>query len=239
MPTIEQMQDLHDNMDSYRIGLDEPFAYRCRMCGRCCLGREDILLTPRDLFRAAKHLGMAPDAFVNRYCECYLGEDSRMPIVRLLPVGEELACPLLSPDGRCTVHESKPVICALFPLGRVYSQDQETGKRTLSYVMVGHACGKDAQTTPRQLLEAFGIPLDDEFHLLWGETVVRLSELMRRMSQMPLADSSVGFDDLGKALLGLLYLSYDTGKDFLPQFQKASRVANDFAASISSELDFA
>jgi len=231
------VQDMSENMDKYRIGLDESFAFRCRMCGRCCLDREDILLTPRDIFRAAKHLGLTPDGFVRRYCESYLGQDSRLPLIRLKPTGRQRACPLLSAQGRCIVHESKPVVCALYPLGRVYSQNMDTGEQVLSYVTAGHNCGTDARTTPRQVLETFGIPLDDEFQLLWGQTAVRLSDMMRRMSGMPQLASSARFDVLYGGLLGLLYLAYDTGEEFLPQFRKAADMADSFASGMLADPD--
>lgn len=45
------------------VELEDRFEFHCTQCGKCCTNREDILLTPRDLFRAAKELNMAVKDF--------------------------------------------------------------------------------------------------------------------------------------------------------------------------------
>lgn len=44
-----RLKEIVDNFDSLKIGADEPFRFHCTMCGKCCINREDILLTPRDI----------------------------------------------------------------------------------------------------------------------------------------------------------------------------------------------
>lgn len=60
---------------------------------------------------------MRPGDFFHAYCEYYIGSNSRMPIVRLKPRGSVQRCPLLK-DRKCSVHKAKPVVCAMFPIGR-------------------------------------------------------------------------------------------------------------------------
>lgn len=50
-----RLKEIVDNFDSLKIGLDEPFRFHCTMCGKCCINREDILLTPRDMYSMVKH----------------------------------------------------------------------------------------------------------------------------------------------------------------------------------------
>ena len=90
-----RLKHIVDHYDTFKIGLDEPFPFHCVQCGKCCVHREDILLNPQDLFRMAKHLGQTPKDVVIHYCEVYTGPDSRMPLVRLLPEGEDHHCPFL------------------------------------------------------------------------------------------------------------------------------------------------
>ena len=80
-----RLKTIAENLDSWKLGLDDSFQFHCTACGKCCIDREDILLTPRDLYNASKVLNMAPTEFVETYCECYIGQDSRIPIVRLKP----------------------------------------------------------------------------------------------------------------------------------------------------------
>ena len=83
-----KLKYIAENLDSLKIGLDETFKFNCTMCGKCCIDREDILLKPKDLFIAFKELSMKPHDFIQKYCECYVGDSSRLPIVRLKPVGQ-------------------------------------------------------------------------------------------------------------------------------------------------------
>ena len=55
-----RLKSIVDNFDSMKIGLDDSFQFHCTKCGKCCIDREDILLTPRDLFNAAAALNMMP-----------------------------------------------------------------------------------------------------------------------------------------------------------------------------------
>jgi Fe-S-cluster containining protein len=117
MPTLEQLKELAENLDEREVGLDYTFRFKCHGCGKCCKNREDILLSSKDFFNTAKCLGMKPGDVVEKYCELYVGGNSRIPIIRFRPVGQNKKCPMLQ-DKRCMVHKAKPAVCALFPLGR-------------------------------------------------------------------------------------------------------------------------
>lgn len=56
-----RLKEIVDNFDSLKIGVDEPFRFHCTMCGKCCINREDILLTPRDIYCMAKELQISPE----------------------------------------------------------------------------------------------------------------------------------------------------------------------------------
>ena len=125
----QRLKEILDNFEKIQIGLDDTFRFRCTMCGKCCRNREDILLNPFDLYRLAKGLGIAPEEVVDKYCDVYIGNSSRFPIVRLNSVGVDKRCPFLE-GNRCSVHHVKPTVCALFPLGRYVKC--EPGNRKLS-----------------------------------------------------------------------------------------------------------
>ena len=117
---------------------------------------------------------------VDAYTETYISRNSCIPIVHLLSNGPKGACPLLSADGRCSVHDCKPTVCALFPLGRVAinrTDDQAPGEGempTIKYILNDHSCGSAKKVnTVRSWLAKFGIPEQDEFYLLWNK--VRMS----------------------------------------------------------------
>ena len=119
MSMSKRPEELMQNL----LSLDDTFAFRCVGCGKCCIQREDILLTARDLFRAAKHLGLKTEEFVDTYCECYIGGTSKLPVVRLKPEGANHHCPMLN-GKKCLIHAAKPIVCALFPLGRMVTGEK-------------------------------------------------------------------------------------------------------------------
>ena len=43
-------------MEKMKLGADDTFRFSCKQCGKCCINRDDIILTPFDLFRASKKL---------------------------------------------------------------------------------------------------------------------------------------------------------------------------------------
>ena len=114
----ETLKNIITNLGGRQIGMDEEFRFHCTECGKCCIHREDILLNPRDIYSMSKELGMSPGELFLKYCETYIGDGSRIPIVRIKPKGSVKRCPLLK-DRKCSVHKSKPSVCALFPIGRV------------------------------------------------------------------------------------------------------------------------
>ena len=76
----KRLLEIAENFDKMKIGLDDKFRFSCKQCGKCCTEREDILLTPFDLFRLSKKLDMTPNDFVEKYGETYIGDSSRMVI---------------------------------------------------------------------------------------------------------------------------------------------------------------
>ena len=42
-----RLKTIAENLDSWKLGLDDSFQFHCTACGKCCIDREDILLTPR------------------------------------------------------------------------------------------------------------------------------------------------------------------------------------------------
>ena len=183
----KRTEKIFEDMENNSLGLDDSFDFKCRSCGKCCKNRHDIILTTRDLYSIARSLGRAPDYVVKRYCDVYVGDSSRIPIVRLKPTGSEQACPLLH-QKRCIVHTGKPVICALYPLGRAASfgqtgEDAEMPEKSEpKYFFQSDACGSRDQThTVRSWLNHFNIPIEDEFYPLWNEMTVLLSTSFRKL----------------------------------------------------------
>jgi len=212
-----------ENLIKNQLGPDDTFAFKCNACGCCCRNREDVLLSPHDLYRISKHLSIKPQEAFERYCETYIGQTSNIPVVRLKPkpvpnlllrnpLPYSSVCPLLS-DGRCSVHKSKPVTCALFPLGRMYNPQT----KKVSYVLNNGKCGdKSEKQTVKDWLAEFSIPVYDKVFILWNEFLTETVMKMKKLKKMPDKAKELFYS----CFFFAVYLAYDINEEFLPQLEK-------------------
>lgn len=231
----QRLKDIADNLDKITIGADEDFCFHCNMCGKCCINRDDILLNPKDIYNMAKELRIRTGEMVSKYCETYVGDASRIPIVRISPRGSVKRCPLLK-DRKCIVHNAKPTVCAIFPIGRCIKLDvnkdlDKLGYEDIQYIYISPDCGDDSEThTVHEWLDSFGIPLRDEFFIKWHRLVAELGNIFRKTENIidnHLMEKIWGFTFMK------LYLEYDTELEFMPQFERNSKKLLDFLHVIS------
>lgn len=209
-------KDLRKDIDyimNHKMGLDDSFQFRCKACGKCCKNREDVLLTPYDLFRIARYLERTPSEIVGKYCETYAGPDSHLPVVRIKPVPPDNSCPFLR-GKKCIVHQDKPMVCAVYPLARVYQK----GEKTPFYVLQpGTPCGgTDRTVTVRQWMGRLCSEESEQVGAIWGEvTTLFVQSLHSRWDKM----TDEQKESLSSSLFVFLYLNYDIKEPFLPQLQ--------------------
>ena len=190
----ERLQYIAEHLDAMTIGVDEPFKFHCDMCGKCCINREDILLNAKDVYNMAKELQMEPADMFKQYCETYIGDSSRIPIV-----------------------------CAMFPIGRCIQMDASNRNAEIStgdirYIFTDPGCGDDSEThTVREWLGDFGIPLEDEFFLAWNQMISELGTIFHKGEKVL---SEEGMMAAWNLTFVKIYLDYDTGKEFMPQFKE-------------------
>ena len=224
----DHRQKIIDNFEQYRIGLEDTFAFKCRNCGKCCKNRDDILLNSRDVFNVAGALNLSNEKTIEKYCETYIGQNSRVPIIRLKPVGNNKVCPLLS-GNRCLVHSLKPTVSAAYPIGRVFAFANMDNNESLvalefrpneiQYVLNQVSCGSaKRRQTVREWLEMFNIPIDDTFFLEWNKAVQAIGSFVRKFEEKPGASAKI-LNVLLNAICVDLYLNYDSQKEFQPQFE--------------------
>ena len=191
----------------------DTFDFKCNECGKCCRNREDILLTPYDIYRLAKHLELKPIEVFDKYCETYIGSMSKLPVVRLKPKIHGNVCPLLR-NGKCSVHIAKPVVCALFPLGR-FASDKEKDK--IKYILQDNIrCGsKGTRHTVQEWLAEFDIAESEKSMRLWSDILSYAVKFMSKIDKMS--------DKLKQLVLNVflnaIYLAYDIEQDFFTQFE--------------------
>lgn len=95
------------------LGRDSPFSFRCHACSRCCRDKT-IQVNPYELARLSRGLGLPVAEVVERYTDAGVHLRQR----------EDGSCVFLGAAG-CSVHADRPLVCRLYPLGRIVGPDGE------------------------------------------------------------------------------------------------------------------
>lgn len=151
---------------------DSVFSFQCAGCGGCCRHREDIVLSGYDLYRLSKRLRLPPRLTARSFCRIYMGTVSHLPVLRLVPVkAEHNNCPFLA-ENRCAIHEARPLVCALYPLGQEISTDGQ-----VSYYFQSTQCGgRLYQATLSDYLEGQGIKEREPLDIRWAVCCMQLEQ---------------------------------------------------------------
>lgn len=218
----KRLEEIVKNIDKMTVKPDDTFNFGCVRCGACCRYRYDILLNPQDVFRISKHLGITTVEFWKTYCDTYIGESSKVPILRLIWKGKDDHCVFFECGKGCSIHSVKPTVCATYPLGRYIKADKfETGNgdfatRDIRFLFQSTFCGNKKEThTVKEWLNSFNIPVEDEYYVKWNKFITLFGTYMNQNENV-LSDRRKG--DLYNLTIYSIYLFYDTSKDFEPQF---------------------
>ena len=92
-----------------------PFSYECAGCGRCCFEKR-IVVNPYEIARIAEALALSTTQVIARYT---------VEGGTVLRQREDGGCSLLDGKG-CSVHRGRPLVCRLYPLGRVVQRGEES-----------------------------------------------------------------------------------------------------------------
>ena len=99
---------------------DEQFQFACHPgvpCFNRCCRDVNIIMTPLDVLQLARSKDMHTREFLETYTGNPVTKDLHLPIVILKMRDEpERRCPFLGDNG-CTVYETRPWACRMYPLG--------------------------------------------------------------------------------------------------------------------------
>lgn len=64
-----RMKEILNAFKNNKLTPDSSFRFHCTQCGKCCINRDDIILSPLDLFRIAKELNLSMEEVLKQYCD--------------------------------------------------------------------------------------------------------------------------------------------------------------------------
>ena len=211
---------------------EDTFHFECKMCGRCCRNREEpILITGADIYRIAKALGTTMMDVVTNKTVGYIGGTSHIPVL-VLKERLDGSCSLLR-NGRCMVHRDKPAVCALFPLGRF----GDLSDNSFHYFVNPGSCqtGKsDGKVwTLQEWLDEFNICESEKLTAAWNRLIGGVTMVTFKMKKEKINGR------LLDALLGTLYLDYDTSIPYIEQVEShMGRLKVFFKKELNKSINF-
>jgi len=124
---------------------DKKITFRCHRdiaCWNACCSNIDISLTPYDILRLKKRLGLTSGEFLVKYTAPYEMEQGSIAGVKLKPVEGGSACQFMVPEG-CSVYEDRPTACRYYPVAllSMRKQDEFTDTRAYALVKEPHCLG--------------------------------------------------------------------------------------------------
>lgn len=119
--------------------------FRCRRgiaCWNACCSNIDISLTPYDILRLKRRLGLASAQFLQQYAVPYEMEKDGIAGVKLKPVAGGTACQFMTPEG-CSVYEDRPTACRYYPVAllSMRKQDEYVDRDAYALVKEDHCLG--------------------------------------------------------------------------------------------------
>lgn len=93
----------------------------CNGCNDCCLDVGDlVVLTPFDVYEIVNCLGVTFNDLLGDKIELRQNNKILLPYLKMQ---DNNRCSFLNEKGRCIIHSKRPNICRMFPLGRVYQDN--------------------------------------------------------------------------------------------------------------------
>lgn len=181
----------------------------CKGCSKCCQGMgQSIILDPYDVFRLTTGLGKSMQQLLEKELELNVVDGVILPNLKML--GAQEKCAFLNEEGRCTIHDIRPGICRLFPLGRYY----ENGSFQY-FLQTGECTAPHSKVKVSKWIDTPELSKNTEFINRWHYMMNEAEELINTSQD----------DDFRKNLnlfiLNTFYLApYDGEADFYDQFNE-------------------
>ncbi len=139
MDQQDERKALQDEIltEAPRLGLQDRFRFTCRpgvTCFTDCCADLNIVLTPYDILRLERRLGMDSTSFLDRHTISPFTKDQKFPVRMLKMDGDDKRCAFLGEGSTgCTVYEDRPWSCRMYPLGKASPQAGAAGPGTLEF----------------------------------------------------------------------------------------------------------
>lgn len=218
--SLDEISDgrLYTKNDMVRAGCND-----CKGCSACCSGMgESVILDPYDIFRLTVGLGKSFEWLMEEKIELNVVDGIILPNLKMRNGTE--TCGFLNEQGRCSIHEQRPGICRLFPLGRYYEpSDGDRKQRGFRYFLQVQECPAPNKTKVKieKWMDTPNLLRYERFVCDWHYFLEDLQEkLQTEMDEATVKNANL-------FLLKLFYIKPYEAHDFYEQFEMRLKQAKE------------
>lgn len=193
----------------------------CSGCCDCCRMDPVIVLDPWDTYMLQKGTGLSLDKMLDSRVRLDVIDGLIQPVLQM-PGG---VCSWLGADGRCEIHDFRPGICRLYPLGRSWTPaaDAPCGNvpaEEFTYILQVNEC-THCTGSKVKVKKWLGIPdliRYEDFCRKWHAFLGQARALCDR-------DGNVRKIVCMQILQRCYLAGFDADEDFYPQFERQLKAA--------------
>jgi len=172
-----------DPVQPVKLAPGDSFAFRCHRgvsCWNACCHGADVTLTPYDILRLCRHLGLRPAEFLLRHTVPALHAGTDMPVAKLKMGGEDGKgpCAFVAAEG-CTVYADRPATCRYYPLGLISVKLKDAERKDDFHFLVREPHCKGHDETKAQSVEEFrheqGVEANERIDRGWIDILMKLA----------------------------------------------------------------
>jgi len=223
MKRYVNLEDISDGRLYGENDMVKADCHGCQGCSACCRGMgNSIILDPYDIYRLQQGRGfILQELLAKGAVELQVVDGIILP--NLAMVGEEERCSFLNEEGRCSIHESRPGICRLFPLGRYYEKDDFK-----YFLQVGECTAPHSKVKVNKWMDTPAMPRYHQFILQWHNLLKREEAFVNEnlFADTEDQDNSTSQEVCKKRNMKLLetfYLTPYEDTDFYEQYESRLR----------------
>lgn len=183
--------------------------HQCIGCSDCCKGMgESIVLDPLDVYRLCINLNKTAEELLSQEIALGIMDGNILPYLQMR--GRDERCIFLNEEERCSIHDFRPGICRIFPLGRFYEN------HSFRYFLQVHECKKQnrSKIKVRKWIDIPDAKRYEAFVSDWHYFLKDVQEVLERSEE----DSEL-IKNLNMYVIRRFYMTpYDREKDFYEQF---------------------
>lgn len=158
---------------------DHQFNFRCHKgisCWNACCSNIDITLTPYDIVRLRKRLGITSAQFLREYTVPFEMEKDGLAGVKMKPVPNGTACRFMVDEG-CSVYDDRPASCRYYPVGlmSLRKQDEYVDRDAYAVVKEEHCMGhlEERPITIEEYRQEQGVVDYDRHSRGWRQLILK------------------------------------------------------------------